>query len=371
MIPRHWFLRSFIIALILTWVPTLVGQAARGAPGSPEFGYGVYFDLQGNLFNESLDTASNLGFDWIAINVPWSSLYPDPGASPDWSRYDAFMAYAAERQIAVLASVSAPPSWALTPQGPDANQSLQFILSFVQRYPGALQAIELFPGANTSQGWGSTPDPAAYANVFLTVQNGIAQSGSPVFLVAAGLKPGLSSPDSSTINDLDFLQGLYNAGLQSTMPVISVQMADLTGEPLRAPDSSEPRVLRHYEQVRQVMLANQHESGLIWITQLCPPSGTISSNDFQYQENNAKVNWLNQAYTQIRAQLYIGAAFFVSLNPGQLQDSIAPRESLVQEGLNYHPFYNTLRDLIAQNAPQGFLTRQGRPKDSIVFQKPT
>ena len=96
------------------------------------------------------------------------------------------------------------------------------------------------------------------------------------------------------MDDASFLQALYKNGLRDAVTIVSVQASGLTGEPLQASDKSENRVLRHYENIRQVMLNNGHESGLIWITHLTPPSGNITAEDQKYLDPEVQSAWFTR-----------------------------------------------------------------------------
>jgi hypothetical protein len=103
----------------------------------------------------------------------------------------------------------------------------------------------------------------------------------------------------------------------------------------------QPGVLRRYETVRQVMVANQHENGLIWITGYTWPA------QIQTDTVAAQTRWLNQALLLMKSQLYIGAAFFESLNSGPKDLTGSTALILEQEGpVMLHPALNILGQII-------------------------
>lgn len=360
--PKKWVLVILLI-LVTTSIPITTVQAARGAPGSSEFGFGSHLAVNGPLLDPALDMAGNLPLDWIGIDYAWSLYSPTAATSPDWSALDRVMNYAADHQIAVMLSINAAPTWAMTPQGPDAQQTAQLVARLVERYPVALQAIELFPGANTRAGWGEQPSPADYAALAATVRWQLQQAGSPALLVLAGLTPVSPGGSEGNIDDLLFLQGLYDAGIHTSGDIISLQLDNLTGAPLVAAEGQERRILRHYEEVRQVMVGNLQENDLIWVSRLQAPCGTINVEDQRYRNSQEQTAWLVQAYTQLRAQLYIGAVFYDALNPGGVSSCSHQGSPLLLDPTSNHSFYPKLRELIATNAPETMLSRRGRPKD--------
>jgi hypothetical protein len=354
----------FLAALWVALTPLEPVLAARGTPGSAEFGYGAHLDLNGQYALEAVHLASDLQLDWMGLDLSWRSVAPKAG-SVDWSRLDPILDAAARSQLSVMVSLTDAPEWALTAQGPAADQTSQFIIQLVKRYPQPVQAIELFPGSNTLQGWGRDPDAQAYMKVLNAVKNALKRSNPAVRLVGAGLKPIPSGEISNAqeIDDAAFLQSLYKNGFGNAVSIVSLQASDLTGEPLQAADKSENHVLRHYENIRQVMLNNGHESGMIWITHLTPPRGTLNAEDQKYQNPDTQSAWFSQAFSQLKSQLYIGVAFLSGLNPAGSGQSV----SLIQSQGDYHPFYRSLRELISVNRSDPSSNRPGRAKDQPLL----
>jgi hypothetical protein len=225
----------------------------------------------------------------------------------------------------VLVSVSHPPAWALTAQGPDAETTADLVVSLAQKYPN-LAAVELFPGANTAAGWGTTPNAAAYVAVFTAARARVQMEALGLQLVAAGLSNVITGPED--LRDVDFLQALYTAGLETE--IVSLWLETLDGQPLDAPTAEH---LRHYEELRAVMVANGHRAALLWITSLKIP---------------ASEQWIKAAYAQMYSQLYIGAVFYARVTNSLTSEP----QNCCLEGLPYgkngvanvaNPDFSTLR----------------------------
>jgi hypothetical protein len=335
-------------------------QAARGIPGSQEFGFGtVLFFNRSSSVNEAVQMAVELQPDWLYLPVSWSALFPQPGQA-DLDALDMVMKGLGQQPIAVAVSITSAPQWAMSEKGPDPAQTAALVKFLVQQYPGKIQAVELFPRANTRSGWGSTANPEAYAALFAQVRQTLRDEGLQVMLVAAGLQPLALTPADGDMNDLVFLQGLYDAGSKGAMPLISIQFVELTGVPLTAPYDGEYRVLRHYEQVRKVMVKNNHQAGLLWVTHLSLPNGTIQSADGQYKDPNQQMEWLKSAYIQMRSQLYIGAAFLHTLNNSE--ENTYAMTSMIDAGGGRHPFYGKFQEFVIRNAQVKWMEKPGRPK---------
>ena len=346
-----------------------LASASPGVPASPEFGFGSILYPQGQYVQEALRLASTLGLDWISVPVSWSVYQSDRASSPRLEALDTIMQYAGAHKITVMMSITNAPGWAQTPQGPDPEMTAQFVAALYQRYPKTLQAIELFPRANTRAGWGAPANPEAYASLFKRVDQQLHLLDAPVVLVAAGLEPLSPAPAQGNMDDLTFLKRLYRLGAAGLMPVISIQFTDLAKDTLMYPNGVEHRVLRHYEEVRQIMVENQHKKGLIWITQISLPSGTIDTSDSAIQDVNAQANWMRQIYFQTRSQLYIGVTVAQSLNPDPEGLAAAGVPSLLLGEGVYHSFSAMLGDMISLNKTGSVINKPGKPKEGNFAKK--
>ncbi len=345
---------AIVVTLLgLNFTPTIV-HSARGTPDSPDFGYGLVLDLDGKNALDSVQYAATMSVDWLAIPFNWAKRWPDPTQQPNLADLDQAMVLAGQYNLPVMIKLISAPGWASTNQGPSPERTAWFAINLARRYPGILQAVELFPGANTLSGWGAAPDAQDYLKLFNYTRAAIkeAKLSSPIILVAAGLIPlPVQNSSPTDQDDLTFLNALYQSGAARTMSVVSVELQDLTGDPWAVPDGNEHRILRHYEEIRQVMLANHHSQGILWITGFHWPSGHISPDDVALSGNlSAQNKWLIKAYQQLRSQLYIGTAFFETLNPpGDERAAQTGNISLIGSGLSLHPFVNSLMEITVQN----------------------
>lgn len=357
---------ALICALLISFLPIRQAQAARGIPGSAEFGYGAWLHPNGAYFDQGLALLQDLALDWVAIEVDWASMAAGPEAAVDFSKLDRAVATASRSRTAVLFSLTNPPDWAMTPAGPDHAATAKFVLTLSKLYGEQLCAIELLPGANTTAAWRAQPDPASYASLFMDIRAQLDGIGNPMHLVAGGLRPLSASAPAADWNDLDFLRGLYTAGAKDWMSILSIQFPQVTGNPLQTTaDGGTP--LRHYEMVRQVMLDNGHVNGLLWMTLFNAPDGTISASDSQFADRQHQAEWLQQALIQVRSQLYMGVVFAHNLNPAQNKPSVYSPDALVLDRTTVHPFYSVFKAIIRQTNPDTGATRPGRSKGTNLL----
>ncbi len=352
-----WVCLAVILALLGLNLFSKPVQSARGTPDSPDFGYGMVIDSDGSSIPDSIQTAGSISVDWLAVTFDWAKQWPEQTRQPDLAVLDQAMGLANRYNLPVMLKLSHAPAWASSTTGPSPERTAWFVINLARRYPTTLQAVELYPGANTFSGWGSNPDPASYTNLFNYTRAAIkeAKLSAPLNLVAGGLIPLPSPiPSASDQDDLTFLNTLYQLGAAQTMPIISLSLPMVTKAPLTPPTPEEHRVLRHYEEIRQVMLANHHSQGILWVTGFHWPTNKINPEDGIFRDDLVRQNqWLIEAYQQLRSQLYVGAAFYQSLNPpGNATAAQIGSDNLVAQGVADHPFINSLMEIISQNNRQ-------------------
>ena len=359
----RWLPILLVTAILFSVSPMKSVQAVRGIPGSAEFGYGARVNLSGPQFEQALQLAASLRLDWLTIDLSWAELMPDPTTPVDFTRLDLAMKAAAQNQTSVLYSITQTPTWALNEQGPNPNLVTVLIQMLAARYPGCFQAVELFPGANTVAGWGTSPDPLAYWNVFSTVKSKLNENGIAIELIAGGLEI-TNDQLAGSMNELVFLRGLYQAGAINNLPVISLRFSNITGQPSDAFMDAETRVLRRYESVRQVMVDYNQGNSLLWITRLSVPDGTINPGEISTKDPAQQSTWLTQAAAQLRTQLYIGMVVFGDLNAA---DPTQPQTKNINFSAGSHPFAKALREIIQQNNTGNLTTPPGRAKSEAFI----
>ena len=293
--------------------------AARGLPGSSEFGFGARLDIWGMETDLAIKAAVAIGLDWIAVDFDWKRHWAQENTSPALGRLDQVVQQAGQHGLSILISIANPPDWARTVAGPDPKETLELLSMLAQRYLQYQIAFELFPAPNTSLGWGAPPNPQAYADLLRLAHQALGDVDPAIALVAGGLSPIDPQGGNSDMDDLEFLASLYRAGAANFMPIIGLRLAALTSEAMAPSGQTDPRVLRHYEAVRQVMVANDHAHGMVWVTCYHWPA---SISGMSVSNSAEQIRWLNQALHMMKSQLYLGAAFYDRLNPPSDSESV-------------------------------------------------
>jgi hypothetical protein len=348
-VKASW-ISTILILLVTTSAlfPSAKSQAASGLPDTLEFGIGARLDLEGLHQQTAINAAAGIGMDWLGVTFDWGQIWKDPQEAPDLTSINQMMASAGQANLNVMLSIENAPPWANGANGPDPDITANLVTSLSRLYPGTLLAVELFPSANTSKGWGAPPDPSAYLVLLQKSYSALEEAGSGVVLVTGGLTPLAPEQQESDMDDLDFLDALYKNGAAPYMPIISLRLENITGDPMYSPATGERRFLRHYEEIRRLMLQYQHQEGLIWITGFSWPRIAIEPSDIIYMKVEEQTAWLNKAYKLMRAQLYIGAVFFSQLNPPKGGTNGLHASLILNDG-SLHPGCESLAKLIIMN----------------------
>lgn len=343
---------SFILlVLLIVNTSTALGHGAQasfhasGMPNSAVFGFGIGVNETAANLNDAVRVAKQTGFDWLALEVNWAQLQPTAEREIDLRWLKNTVSLSGQYQVNLLVSISNPPAWALTSEGPSADLTAHLVSQIAQAAPETVLAVELIPGANIATNWGAPANPAGYANLLKNAESALIRV-NPSGLILPSIAPLGANQNTGDMNDLEFLSGLYNAnGGSFPMPIIGLNYshAGLAGEPVTNPSDNPDYSLRHYEQVRDVMESNNRRNDLIWITSFSWPAAL--------SDKQVQASWVTAAYKQLQGQLFIGAAFFTRLNAQNYQDQ-AP--SLVGSDLIQHPALAMLSGLIReQNSASG------------------
>lgn len=350
---------SCLFSLLICMIP-LPTQAASGIPGALEFGYGAYLNLNGPQLEAAYQIAPAIGLDWIAIQLDWAANWKNPDQEPDLSRLDVAMQSTCQKQLQVMLSLTNAPPWAMTTHGPHPDLTAYLVEQLARRYPCALLAVDLFPGANTNAGWGSIPDPRAYIQLYQTVQGRLINLGSPIIPLVSLIPLGqttIVANNPQDIDDLMFLEELYKAQPSVNIPVIGIYFTHLNNSLMTDPNTTTLPTLRHYEAVRQIMLKHDRKNNLIWITRFAWPAELSTSEE--------QAAWTYQAFKLLKAQLYLGAAFLSQINPpGDSPNfpvaTTSHQDSLISKDGQLHPAAQFIKQVARLANPTMFIKRQER-----------
>lgn len=311
--------------------------AASSESGGAAFQLGTTLFEQGQQIDYALRILKDSSFDWVAIEVDWAKIQPELSQPIHIQNLDLIFRTLGSSQQKLFIRLVNAPQWALTPAGPDIQAVVQCIAQIINLYP-AVQAIEVFPGANLQRLWGAVPSAEHYMELLTSLSAYFHQNQKDTMLVVGGFMQVDLTQNEQGISDLTYLQAMYDFGLRDLPAVISLQFENISADPEVPAGSSNDATMRHYELIRQVMINNLDQSRLIWVTKLTPPGQMHGTNLVEKQ-----AQWMEKALTLIRSQLYIQVCILQPINPdnnasGSLY-SLITKEGTLNPIISIFPFY--------------------------------
>lgn len=239
--------------------------------------------------------AADAGFHWLRQEFPWEDIeihgkgdFEDRRHEPyrsAWEKYDQIVAAAEAHGMELIVRLSNPPGWTRA-QGegennvdtfapPDNVQDYaDFVSAVVSRYKGRIHYYQLWNEPNIYPEWGSYPiDPESYVEL-LKAGADAARAADPNVVIIAGatastinLQPD-DPPPGNSLNDLLFLQRMYDAGAAPYFDIMAMQGYGLYSGP--TDDRMHPRVINisRHKFVRDLMVKNGDAHKPIWIAEM-------------------------------------------------------------------------------------------------------
>jgi len=177
-----------------------------------------------------------------------------------------------------VARLDRPPNWARADntyqQAPpdDHHDYGDFVFAFVSHYKGRIHYIQIWNEPNIFPEWGNQPvDPAAYTALLRIAYERAKQADPNIRVLSAPLAFTLGEPHPTpgkwrSMNDLDYLEAMYEAGAGAYFDIYSANAFGLQYPPEAPPD---PRVL-NFQRVllqREIMERNGDAGKAVWFNE--------------------------------------------------------------------------------------------------------
>src|SRR6266542_3952304 len=247
-------------AALLAALGAAVLLAPRPSAASAErpFVYGVTIADASAAAGHGFDMARRAGFTHAYVVLDWQSVAPARGSFA-WDQgrandLDNYLTAARAYGLRLIVRLGKPAAWAGTPATLTAADMESFAAGVAARARGVAVAYEVLNEPNLSYEWGGQPDAARYAQLLAAARRGIKRGDPEALVVSAGLAPHTGNAPG-TIEDVDFLRGLYAAGARGTFDVLGIH--PYGGNSAPDADPAECGIcLRRAEAYRQVMVEN-------------------------------------------------------------------------------------------------------------------
>ena len=257
--------------------PIPVGPYHTLSGGNPNVGYG--FTLAARESDPRLVAD---GFGWAEFEVDWGTTEPNQG-SYDWGNVDNIVNSAEVAGTGLILRVDQSPGWANSSgthgwyppnSAGDYGHFLNVLAGHVHSRFSHPLAYEIWNEPNISDNWGGRcPDPVAYTRLVQAAYPAIkAVDGRARVLAGSvttvGALPLGAQPSTCAVDDLDFIHGMYGAGLIGSFDALSTHpygFGDVPEADPRTPGRT--LVFRRAELQREAMLSHGDAAHHIWITE--------------------------------------------------------------------------------------------------------
>jgi hypothetical protein len=278
---------SLSIDLRHRWVARESTRAitSDAAPRLQEIGMNVFLEqeVEPDKRQLSLELLKAAGVTWIRQELPWEQIEPvEKGQTQDpkfgdstWTKFDDIVDRANALGLKVMLRLDTSPSWALPTGATDGlgpplryADYWDFVQLTAERYRGRVGAYQVWNEPNLNIEWGKQPpDASGYTRLLRGAADRVRQADPNARVVIAALAPTLTENDDA-LNELLYLQRLYDAGARGAFDVLAVQAYGLRGGPddprIDTSDVSFSRPLL----MRQVMERNGDAATPVWATEV-------------------------------------------------------------------------------------------------------
>jgi hypothetical protein len=236
---------------------------------------------------KTLDMAANMGAGWIKQQFPWAEIeyrtdpqrpYWDVKNNQNaWDKFDDIVNLAEQYHLRIIARIDNAPGWARPkdsdPKAPPSAEHMQdfgkFIETFVQRYQGRVAAIQVWNEPNLKAEWatGRPVNPAEYVQLLKTAYTSAKQADPNIIVLAAPLAINNELLGyAGNLNEVDYLQGMYDAGAK---PYFDAMSANAYGKdaPPEDPPSRQALNFRRVELLHDVTIKNGDQAKAVWFNE--------------------------------------------------------------------------------------------------------
>jgi len=319
--------------------PVAASVNAPPPAGGGAFAFGVTANMWQNDKAGTAGQIKDLGLSWVKQQVRWEFVENEPGAV-NWSEMDDIINVMSGNGIQVMFSVVTSPQWTRPDKpgtgGPpnDFNVFADFVGKIAGRYCGRLGAIEVWNEQNLQREWEGYPlDPGHYMDLLRRSYNAIKGACPSVLVISGAPTPTGNSPVA--IDDIDYLRGMYNAGLANYSDGIGVHPSGYAIPPhVTVQDweqgryTAPPSHFNHrsfyfrstMEASRQVMVDYGDVNKRLWPTEFGWGQTVSPHAGYEYEAyitEGQQAEYIVNAFRMMRDWGWVGGAFLWNLNYSQ------------------------------------------------------
>ncbi|MGE3269518.1 MAG: cellulase family glycosylhydrolase [Chloroflexota bacterium] len=302
---------------------------ADNVPTSPQvqnrIGVNVFLDQEVSIDNRrrSLEMIRAAGIGWVRQQIPWKEIERDAKGDfwdrkwnkDAWANYDSVIDLTHEYGLDIIARVDTSPDWSRPNRSPDHDWDQapperfedygDFLYTLASRYKGKIRAYQIWNEPNLAIEWGQqAPDPGGYTRLLQIASARIKEADPDAIVLSAAMAPTIEESDRA-LNELLFLQQMYDAGARGAFDVLAVQAYGLRSGPddlrLTSGDVNFSRTLV----VRELMVRNGDAARPIWATEMgwnAPPAGYAGPTPYGAVSERLQAQYTVRAFERAREE---------------------------------------------------------------------
>lgn len=286
------------LAIILLLVATLL-QLAPGLPGSQParaaqtgavadtdvvpYGVNTFLDKEVEFWKKekTMQLINQAGVKWIKQVFAWNEIEfrkgyftDDKNKKPGWQKFDEIVDLATKYNIKIVARIDQTPAWANPaggqPGGRPANLKdySDFLREFVKHYKGKVQYVSVWNEPNLNREWipGQPVDAKGYVEMLKMGYEAIKETDPSVKVMAAPLAITLETNPSIALNELTYLDQMYQAGAKQYFDIMPANAYGLEFAPEDAPNPQKLN-FRRVELLHEIMVKNGDTNKAVWFNE--------------------------------------------------------------------------------------------------------
>ena len=306
----------------ITAIPTQFTSATLNPLGVNTF---LEDEVESAKRERQLQMIQSAGFGWIRQQFRWDDLeISQRGDFTDkrngqtisaWDKYDNIVDLAQKYQVQIIARLNSPPAWSQSPanQMPgyappaDLTDFANYAAAVANRYKGKIRFYQVWNEPNIYPEWGHAAiNPEAYTDLLCRTYQALKAVDTNIVVISGALAPTIAL-DAQNLNDIIFLQRMYDVGAARCFDILGAQGYGLRTGPtdhrLRPTDIT----FAHQLWLRDAMVANHDAAKPIWIGEMGwnpVPDDPSISNKLSYGQvtDEQAARYAVEAYQRARSE---------------------------------------------------------------------
>jgi polysaccharide biosynthesis protein PslG len=317
-------LRSKPMAVALDYIPVVAINESSTTVGIADSD--IWNSATTAEINARLDQMQSLGVNTVRIVIPWGGVEVVPGIY-DWSKADAIVKAAVDRNMGVLAVLNSTPFWHAAQPGaeagtwgaaPDPQKFATFAGKAAAHFGQKIDAYEIWNEPNWAAAWFPGPDPVTYTKMLKLAYTaikaandvgGVVNPNDPT--VVAGVLGAFTDFFSITSSPVTYLKQMYQNGAAGFFDALSYHPYSFDvkfSEGTNASHPSQTDPLDMLIKMRQLMIQYGDADTKIWATEYGLPTNVSGGVSVENQ-----VKYIQDFLDKWSTLSYTGPAFIYSL----------------------------------------------------------